>query len=83
MDYYQGVVMEYLRADRSVFINPEFLIQIKPGKKPPKGSSWYCDVLAVKFGSDSSDPTTVYLCEVTYSQTLQGLMKRLKAWNDN
>ncbi|MGD0521640.1 MAG: hypothetical protein ABSA48_10330 [Terracidiphilus sp.] len=83
MDYYQGVVMEYLRSDRSVFINPECFLQIKPGKAPPKGSSWYCDVLAVDFGSDSSAPTTVFLCEVTYSETLQHLINRLKEWNNN
>ena len=36
MDYYQGVVTDYLRADRSVFINTECLIQIARGREPPK-----------------------------------------------
>lgn len=30
-DYYQGVVAEYLRNDRWVFVNPEALIQLDPG----------------------------------------------------
>lgn len=83
MDYYQAIVMEYLRADRSVFVNSECFLQIKPGKAPPKGSSWYCDLLAIDFGTKTPAPATIFLCEVTYSHSLQGLMKRLKAWNDN
>jgi hypothetical protein len=27
MDYFQGVVTEYLRADRSCFVNPDFSIR--------------------------------------------------------
>ena len=83
MDYYQGVVTEYLRADRSVFVNPECFIQIIKGRKPPKGSSWYCDILAVQFGSEQSGPSGVFLCEVTYSESLSALIKRLRAWNHN
>jgi hypothetical protein len=83
MDYYQGIVTEYLRADRSVFINTECFIQIKPGKEPPKGSSWYCDALAVDFGPGPPKQATVFLCEITYSETLQSLVKRLRAWNDH
>jgi hypothetical protein len=30
MDYYQGVVVEYLRADRSVFVNTECCIELNP-----------------------------------------------------
>lgn len=80
-DYYQSIVVDYLRADRSIFVNPECFIQIHPGPQPPKGSSWYCDVLAVDFESDPSDSATVFLCEVTFSETLQSLIKRLKDWN--
>lgn len=28
MDYYQGVVLDYVRADRAVFVNPECCIQL-------------------------------------------------------
>jgi hypothetical protein len=77
-DYYQGVVYDYLRADRSVFINTECTIQIEPGDQPPKGKSWICDAIAADFKSG-----TVFLCEVTYSETLQALLKRLSAWNEH
>ena len=77
MDYYQGVVTEYLRADRAMFVNPECAIQLEEGPKPAKGRHWYCDVMAVSFRE-----STVYLCEVTYSSTMQSLLKRLQAWED-
>lgn len=77
-DYYQGVVAEYLRSDRAVFVNPEFCLQLEPGKTPKKGSFWYCDLLAV-----SLREREVYLCEVTYSSTAAALIKRLTAWNMN
>ncbi len=34
MDYYEGVVIDYLRADRAVFVNTECCIQIKEGPAP-------------------------------------------------
>jgi hypothetical protein len=82
-DYYQGIVVDYLRADRSIFINPECCIQIKSGPHPPKGTLWYCDALAVDFGIKPDDPSTIFLCEVTYSRTPQALIKRLREWNSN
>ena len=78
MDYFQGVVTEYLRADRSVFINTELLIQLEPGDTPPKGRHWYCDAAAVNFRE-----STIYLCEVTYSKSLQSLVSRLNAWGSH
>jgi len=77
MDYYQGVVIEYLRSHRATFVNPECLIQLDDTKKEPaKGAHWYCDIVAVNF-----EKRTVFLCEVTYSKTLQALMDRLQAWS--
>ena len=75
MDYFQGVVTEYLRADRSMFVNSECLLQLDPGDPPAKGRHWYCDAVAVNFRE-----STVYLCEVTYSATLQALLGRLAGW---
>ena len=50
MDYYQGVVLEYLGADRSVFVNPECCIQLNEGDNPDtSGKHWYCDAVAVDF----------------------------------
>ena len=78
MDYFQGVVTEYLRANRSTFVNSEFCIQLDPDGEPQKGRHWYCDAVAANFESK-----TIYLCEVTYSKTLQALVTRLQAWNKN
>ncbi len=76
MDYYQGVVIEYLRSDRSTFVNTECLIALAPGKAAVKGGHWYCDAVAANFRDK-----TIYLCEVTYSTTLQTLLARLQAWS--
>ena len=73
MDYFQGVVTEYLRAKREVFVNTEFLIQLDPGDVQVKGRSWYCDAVAVSF-RDSA----VYLCEITYSSSMHALITRLR-----
>ena len=79
MDYFQGVVAEYLRADRSTFVNPEFCLQLDEGvKEPSKGTSWYIDLLAVSFKDK-----TVYLCEVTYAKVPGALISRLTAWCSN
>ncbi len=79
MDYYQDVVAEYLRADRCVFINHEFTIQLDEGvAQPEKERSWICDLVSVHFRKK-----TVFLCEVTYSRSLSALIKRLKSWSQN
>lgn len=78
MDYYQNVVIDYLRADRAVFVNTECCIQISPGSDPPKGTLWYCDAVAADFRSG-----TVFLCEITYSVQLAALVRKLKTWHDN
>lgn len=75
MDYFQGVVTEYLRADRTVFVNTEFLVNLDEGGGYAKNRHWYCDALALNF-----QERTAYLCEVTYSKTMQGLLDRLRAW---
>jgi hypothetical protein len=78
LDYFQGVVTEYLRANRSVFVNTECLIQLDDGDKQFKDRHWYCDAMAASF----KDKTT-YLCEITYSGTMQSLVSRLQAWQSN
>ncbi len=77
MDYFQGVVTEYLRAKRSVFVNTECLLQLDNGKTL-KDRHWYCDIVAANFSEK-----TVYLCEVTYSATMQTLIGRLAAWQQH
>jgi len=78
MDYFQGVVTEYLRADRAVFVNTECYLSLQLENTPPRGTSWVCDALAVNFRERA-----VYLCEVTYSNSLQALIQRLRAWAEN
>lgn len=74
MDYFQGVVAEYLRAKRSRFVNVEYLINLdRHGYR--KDRHWYCDAVAVDF-----EDSTVRLCEITYSKTLQSVFKRLQSW---
>lgn len=77
MDYYQGVVTEYLRADRAMFVNTECCLQLNAATNPDKsGPHWYCDAVAVNFRE-----STVYLCEISYSKSLDALIKRLTAWH--
>lgn len=76
MDYFQGVVTDYLRADRATFVNVECLIQLEEGSAPAKGRHWYCDAVAVNFREQA-----VYLCEVTYSSSQASLLNRLRAWS--
>ena len=78
LDYFQGVVTEYLRANRAVFVNTECLIQLDEGDKQFKDRHWYCDAMAVNFKDKA-----IYLCEITYSGTMQSLVGRLQAWQSN
>lgn len=78
-DHYQGVVIEYLRADQSLFLNTECCIQLNPGENPDTtGPHWYCDAVAANFGSN-----TIFLCEFSYSNSLQALQDRLASWNEH
>lgn len=80
MDYYQGVVVDFLRATRTRFVNTECLIQLHPGDVPDKGAHWFCDAVTVDFGTPTP---SVYLCEISYSKTLGALFRRLDAWRAN
>jgi hypothetical protein len=77
MDYFQGVVMEYLRADRACFVNPEFWIRGNlehPHEKP----HWFVDVLAISMRDKAA-----YLCEVTYAKQPRAMLRRLHSWKEN
>ncbi len=77
--YYQGVVVEYLRADRSVFVNTECCIQLNEADNPDgSGPHWYCDAVAVNFRDKA-----IFLCEVSYASDLGALLKRLQSWNSH
>ncbi len=76
MDYFEGVVTDYLSADRAMFVNPQCRIQLSAGDTRKKGEYWYCDILAVNFRQ-----STAYLCEVTLSKNVAALDKRLREWS--
>ncbi|HLK65400.1 MAG TPA: hypothetical protein VKU19_18305 [Bryobacteraceae bacterium] len=79
LNYYESVVIEYLRADRAVFVNTECCIQVNPSDNPDKsGPHWYCDAVALDFRSK-----TVFLCEISYEKHLGKLMNRMKGWHEN
>jgi hypothetical protein len=79
MNYYETVVIDYLRADRALFVNTECCIQINPADNPDNsGPHWYCDAVAADFRSK-----TVFLCEISYDARLTDLTKRLKDWHEN
>ena len=77
MDYFQGVVADYLNADPSMFVKPECCIQLNPGELI-KGEHWYCDILAVSLREPEP---AAYLCEVTLSKSLAALITRLAEWD--
>ena len=79
MNYYESVVIDYLRADRALFVNTECCIQINAAENPDtSGPHWYCDAVAVDFRDEK-----IFLCEISYSAQLADLVKRLKAWHEN
>jgi hypothetical protein len=79
VDFYQAVVVEYLRADRAIFVNTECCIQLNEGDNPDtSGPHWYADAVAADFRDN-----TMFLCEITFSLTLAALIKRLAGWHAN
>jgi hypothetical protein len=76
VDYYQGVVTDYLRADRAIFVNTECCIQLDDAHNPKGGRHWFCDAVAADFRDN-----IVFLCEVSYATGLSALLKRLVQWN--
>src|SRR6266404_2746613 len=48
MNYYENVVVDYLRADRAIFVNTECCIQLNQAENPDtSGPHWYCDAIAL------------------------------------
>ena len=78
MDYFQGVVTEFLRADRATFVNTEYLLQLDDDDQHLKGRHWFCDAVAVNHRAKRVD-----LCEITYSTSLHSLIERLQAWSNH
>ena len=77
-DNFETVPFSYLRADRRLFVNTQFMLQLDDVDNPntQKGRHWFVDALAYEPGTEA-----VYLCEFTFSRSLQGLKKRLEMWS--
>jgi len=79
MNYYENVVVDYLRADRATFVNTECCIQLNQAENPDNsGPHWYCDAVALDLRAK-----TVFLCEISYNKQLGDLTKRIKEWHDH
>jgi hypothetical protein len=79
MDYYESVMVHYLRSDRAIFVNSEACIQLNQASNPDaSGPHWYCDAVAADFRNKA-----IFLCEISYGKGLNDLRKRLKSWHDN
>jgi hypothetical protein len=79
MNYYECVVIDYLRADRAIFVNTECCIQLNQADNPDtSGPHWYCDAVTLDFRAK-----TIFLCEISYGRQLADLTKRLKSWHES
>jgi len=77
MDNFEGNVVEYLRADRTLFLNTQCCIQLNEADNPDtSGPHWYCDVVVADYRHRA-----IFLCEVSFSDSLASLFKRLGDWN--
>ena len=79
MNYYESVVVQYLRADRALFVNTECCIQLNEAANPDSsGPHWYRDAVACDFRNH-----VILLCAISFSAQLSDLSKRLKGWHGN
>ncbi len=74
MEYYQGIVADYVSADRATFVANEYLLELERGKQP----YWWIDTLAVSLKEE-----TAYLCEVTFSKQLSKIAGKVRAFYEN
>lgn len=79
MDHYKTVVMDYLQADRALFVNNKFCIQTdKPGNPGKTSQPFSCDAVAIDLRHGA-----VYLCQAAFEHKLHFLMKKLSTWTTN
>jgi hypothetical protein len=79
MEHYKSVVMDYLQADKAVFVNAEYCVRFpEPGDPEKLEHHCACDAVAVDLRHGA-----VYLCETAFEHKLQSLMKKLSAWTRN
>jgi hypothetical protein len=77
LEYFQPITVEYLRADRAIFVNTEFCLQLNEGL-PAASAHWFVDALAVDFRSK-----TIFLCETSFEKSMASIVERLQKWQTN
>jgi len=79
MDHYKTLVLDYLQADRAVFVNAECCLRAEHAEEPDKtGLNCTCDAVAIDLRHGA-----VYLCETAIEHKLLSLINRLTAWTRN
>ena len=79
MDHYKTVVMDYLLADKAVFVNTACRIQLD-AEGTPENPKQHCSCDAVTIDLRHG---AVYLCETAFEHKLPSLLKKLSAWTKN
>src|SRR5450631_217529 len=76
MDHSKAVVIDYLRSDKAMFINPECCVQFDHGGEPKMlGQPCSCDAVAIDLRHGA-----VYLCDTAFGPRLHSLLKKLTLW---
>jgi hypothetical protein len=76
-DFGQNAVVNYLRANRSIYTNTEYCLSLDHGKMLSK-RYWHSDVLVVAF-----HVKTIFLTEISFAKPPSLLMKRLQKWHNH
>lgn len=76
MEHYKTVVLDYLQADRAVFVNADCCIALEEPAEPERaGQRCACDAVAIDLRHGA-----VYLCETALEPKVPALIKKLSEW---
>lgn len=79
MEHYKSVVLDFLQADRALFVNSAFCTHLGTPEDPEKqGQRWSCDAIAIDLRHGA-----VYVCQTVCEDRLQPLIRRLSTWTRN
>ena len=79
MEPYKSVVLDYLQADRALFVNAAFCTHLDRPEHPEKqGQLWSCDAIAIDLRHGAA-----YVCQAVCKDKLQPLINRLSTWTKN
>jgi hypothetical protein len=67
MEHYKSVVLDYLQADRALFVNAAFCAHLDRLEDPEKqGQRWSCDAVAIDLRHGAA-----YVCQAVCKNKLQ------------